>query len=132
MEDESLEAVLTELVAREPLFHRTERGTGRADFDAMTAEDFWEVGASGEVYDREFVWATLEHRYAAGAADEWGTTDFRLRALVPNVYLLTYLLLQGRRLTRRAPLWDRTTGVWRAVYHQGTATTGASDPRSGA
>ena len=122
MEDESLEAVRTELVAREPLFHRTERGTGRADFEAMTAEDFWEVGASGAVYDREFVWATLEHRYATGALDEWDATGFELRPLAPDVYLLTYLLRQGQRLTRRATLWDRTTGVWRAVYHQGTVT----------
>ncbi|MFP5370007.1 MAG: hypothetical protein ACLGI3_04575 [Actinomycetes bacterium] len=41
MSDPLLSAVLTELSEREPLFHRRELGTGRAAFEAMTAEDFW-------------------------------------------------------------------------------------------
>lgn len=58
------DVILAELMAREPIFHRLELGTSRADFEAQTAEDFWEVGASGRVYDRETVWATLRERYA--------------------------------------------------------------------
>ena len=73
------EAVLTDLISREPLFHRTEFGTSREVFESMTMPDFWEVGASGAVYDREFVWATLERRYVAAEPDEWETSDFRLR-----------------------------------------------------
>lgn len=56
-------AVLSELVDREPLFHRTELGTSREVFEAMTAPDFWEVGASGEgprVTRRATVWERVE------------------------------------------------------------------------
>jgi len=42
---ENLNELLAELMAREPLFHRKELGTSRMDFQAMTAPDFWEVGA---------------------------------------------------------------------------------------
>jgi hypothetical protein len=117
---DDLEAVLMELVDREPLFHRTEHGTSREAFEAMTAPDFWEVGASGGVYDRELVWSILEPRYAADESDEWETSDFRLRQLSADVYLLTYLLLEGERVTRRATIWERAETGWRLVYHQGT------------
>jgi hypothetical protein len=120
MSEDALAAVLAELVAREPLFHRTELGTSRAHFEAMTAPDFWEVGASGSVYDREYVWATLERRYEAGEPDEWETSDFALRPLGAEVFLLTYVLRQGDRVTRRATVWERASSGWRIVYHQGT------------
>jgi hypothetical protein len=35
-----LRDVLAELSAREPIFHRPELGTSRADFERMTVEDF--------------------------------------------------------------------------------------------
>ncbi len=115
-----LDTVLAELVAREPLFHRTELGTSRDVFEAMTAPDFWEVGASGTVYDREVVWATLEARYAAGEPDEWETSDFAVRPLGETVFLITYVLRQGSRVTRRATVWERVETGWRVIYHQGT------------
>ena len=120
MSDDALEAVLAALVDREPLFHRTELGTSRADFEAMTAPDFWEVGASGAVYDREYVWSVLSPRYKAGLPDEWETSQFALRALGARVYLLTYLLRQGGSVTRRATVWEHASSGWRVIYHQGT------------
>jgi hypothetical protein len=117
--------VLHELMAREPLFHRTELGTTRAAFEAMTAEDFWEVGASGACYDREFVWSVLEKRYAEDAPDEWETSDLTCRPLGGRTHLLTYQLRQGSRITRRATIWERTADGWRVVYHQGTEVASA-------
>jgi hypothetical protein len=122
--DDDLADVLAQLVAREPLFHRTELGTDRATFEAMTAEDFWEVGASGAVYDREVVWAALEQRYAAGQPDEWEIDDVSVRRLGEHVYLVTYLLRQGSRTSRRATIWEDAGGSWRIVYHQGTIVPG--------
>jgi hypothetical protein len=87
--------VLQELAAREPLFHRPELGTARADFEATTADDYWEVGASGARYDREFVGRVLQQRYAENAPDEWRTSDFACRSLGPETFLLTYVLYQG-------------------------------------
>ena len=118
--NEKVNEVLAELVAREPLFHRKELGTSRMDFQAVTTPDFWEVGASGKVYDLESIWNILESRYRANEPDDWRTSDFRIRALGSNVYLLTYQLQQGERITRRATLWERANSVWRAIYHQGT------------
>jgi hypothetical protein len=122
--DDDLADVLAQLAAREPLFHRTELGTDRATFEVMTAEDFWEVGASGAVYDREVVWAALEQRYAAGQPDEWEIDDVSVRRLGEHVYLVTYLLRQGSRTSRRATIWEDAGGSWRIVYHQGTIVPG--------
>lgn len=115
--------VLRELVAREPLFHRTEFGTTRADLEAMTSPDYWEVGASGRVYDRAFVVDVLLERYAADEPDPWSTEGFACRPLGPDTFLLTYTLTQGARITRRATVWERTGSSWRALYHQGTVVT---------
>jgi hypothetical protein len=58
--DPELAEVLAELMEREPIFHRREMGTARADFEKMTASEFWQVGASGRRYSREFVLDELE------------------------------------------------------------------------
>jgi hypothetical protein len=120
-----LEDVLAELSAREPIFHRPEFGTSRADFERMTVEDFWETGASGRRYSREFVLDELERRFSKPHDDVWETRDFYCRRLGPETYLLTYTLLQDKqRLTRRATIWQRKADGWRIVYHQGTIVQG--------
>lgn len=53
--------VLDELRRREPIFHRPEFGSTRADFERMTADDFWEIGASGQLYSRAHVLDVLKH-----------------------------------------------------------------------
>ena len=107
--DPELAEVLAELMDREPIFHRAELGTTRADFERMTVADFWEVGASGQRFSREFVLDELERRFAEPHADVWETSDFRCQRLAEDVYLLTYTLLQdGVRLTRRSTIWEWT------------------------
>jgi hypothetical protein len=118
---QELAAVLAELSKREPIFHRPEFGTTRADFEKMTVEDFWEVGASGRRYSRAHILDELERRYAAPHDDEWECSAFHCRKLADDIFLLTYTLLQNReRRTRRATLWQRTSEGWKIVYHQGT------------
>lgn len=113
--------ILTELSSREPIFHRPELGKSRADFEKMTVDDFWEVGASGRCYSRAFVLDELEKRYSAPHADTWETKDFHCRRLADEVYLLTYTLLQdGKRRTRRSTIWERNSEGWKIIYHQGT------------
>jgi len=112
---------MAELMDREPIFHRAELGTTRADFEKMTMPDFWEVGASGQRYSREFVLDELERRFAKAHEEVWETSDFRCQKLADDVYLLTYTLLQdGERLTRRSTIWKRTGEGWNIVFHQGT------------
>lgn len=114
------------LVAREPIFHRSEFGSSRADFDAMMADDFWETGASGRRYARDFVLDELMQRSKVPHEDAWQTSDFYCRRLAPDIYLLTYTLLQNeQRLTRRATVWQNTPEGWKIVYHQGTVVQNA-------
>lgn len=118
--DPSLSGVLEELRAREPIFHRAEFGKTRADFERMMVEDYWEVGASGRRYSRAYGLDILEKRSSVTHEDVWETSEFHCRELAPDVYLLTYTLLQDRkRLTRRS-IWQRTAEGWKIVYHQGT------------
>jgi hypothetical protein len=119
--DPALTGILNELVRREPIFHRPEFGTMRADFENMTLVDFWEVGASGRRYSREYVLAELERRRQKPSPDIWETSDFHCRRLAADVYLLTYTLLQDRvRKTRRSTIWQQTESGWKIVFHQGT------------
>ncbi|WP_150568637.1 DUF4440 domain-containing protein [Pandoraea morbifera] len=118
--DPSLLSVQTELSSREPIFHRPERGTDRAAFESMTDASFWEVGASGRLYSRQYVLDTLEERYASPVEDNWETKDFFCQEIAPDTYLLTYTLLQGAKTTRRATLWRRSSEGWKILYHQGT------------
>ena len=114
-------AVLEELKRREPVFHRPEFIGSRAAIEAMLAPDFWEIGASGRRYSRQYVLETLEARADDPIDDDdWETTDFHCRELARDLYLLTYTLLQGERRTRRATIWRRTPSGWAIVFHQGT------------
>jgi hypothetical protein len=102
--EERLRDVLRELMKREPLFHRSELVNSRADFEREIAADFWQTGASGRRYSRDYVWALLEERYETSDCDEfelehWETRDFQLREIASRTYLLTYALWgQGDRL----------------------------------
>lgn len=116
----ALLAVLEELKLREPIFHHPELGTTRRDYEAMTDADFWEVGASGRRYSREFVLHTLETRAPDPDESKWLTRDFQCREIAVDNYLITYTLLQGPRVTRRATLWRRTPDGWKVLFHQGT------------
>ncbi len=118
--EERLLPILDELRQREPIFHRPEQGSTRRDFEAMTDEHYWEIGASGRRYSRTFVLDTLDQRAAHPADDPWETRDFYCRELSPDTYLLTYTLLQGPRVTRRTTLWRRAASGWQILFHQGT------------
>ncbi len=119
-----LRDILHELRSREPIFHHTELGTTRADFERMTEEGFWEVGASGRRYSRGHVLDVLENRHQVAnhlaLEDDWEAMDFACRDLGRDTYLLTYTLLQGQRKTRRATIWTRSANDWKIAFHQGT------------
>ena len=118
--------VLEELKSREPIFHRPEWGITRGDFENMTDPSFWEVGASGRRYSREFILDTLDDRVLKGYEDVWETQGFHCLEIAPDNYLVTYTLLQGPRVTRRATLWRRTKSGWKILYHQGTVVDPAA------
>ena len=112
--------VQQELIDREPIFHRPEHGTTRSDFEAMTAQEFWETDASGRRYSRQYAIDTLVERYSSPHEDDWETSGFLCQETASDNYLLTYTLRQGPRVTRRMTLWRRSVQGWQIVYHQGT------------
>lgn len=115
-----LEQVTADLLAREPIFHKPDFGTAREDYAAQTAEDYWEVGASGRIYDREGILDSLVERGKVPGDENWIVSDVRCRDLGANTYAFTYRLDQAGRLTRRITIWRRESDGWKAVYHQGT------------
>ena len=118
--DNNCLAVLEELKKLEPIFHHPEYGTKREDFEKMTEETFWEVGASGRIYSRDYVLDVLEERLKNPQEDKWKTKDFHCLEISKNNYLLTYTLIQGDRITRRSTIWRKYDDNWKIVYHQGT------------
>jgi hypothetical protein len=106
--------ILDELRQLEPLFH-----TGH-DAERIAAPTFWEVGASGRRYSRQYVLDVLSERAAGTTHHEWRADDFCVAPAGADHYLLTYTLHQPERVTRRLTVWRRSGEQWQAIYHQGT------------
>jgi hypothetical protein len=121
--------ILDELRSYEPIFHTHTFGLTTADCERRIASDYWEVGASGRRYSREFI---LQHFAGKPPIDAhtagWKTSEHALRKLSLDTFLLTYTLDQGDRLTRRATIWRSTPQGWVILFHQGTiVSTGEDD-----
>lgn len=113
--------ILGELVGLERDFHQPPPGTSLASLEDATVEDFWEVGASGRCYSRSFVMGELDRRLKNPSSNAWTYSDARCRRLAPDVFLLSYSLVQDNgRLTRRTTIWQRFPEGWKMVFHQGT------------
>jgi hypothetical protein len=126
--DPQLAPVLEELRRREPIFHTREFGTSRADFERATAPGYWETGASGRRYSRQFILDELEKYPPVDAASAgWQSCDHAVRQLGADTYLMTYTLRQWERVTRRATIWQSTAEGWRILYHQGTIVSAEED-----
>ncbi len=109
-----------------------EFGLEPADFARRTAADYWEVGASGRRYGRDFILQTLADSPPVNATTaRWRASGHALRQLSTTpgaeTYLLTYSLRQSDRLTRRSTLWQRTPTGWQILYHQGTLVSPNED-----
>lgn len=122
--------ILTQLIDLEPIFHRWEHLGSRlpalADFERIVTSDFFEIGASGALYTRDYVLEVLQRRYGNSSHRDtpWSATGFHLHEPGRDTYLLTYTLVQhqpaGDRVTRRSTIWKNTDSVWQIAFHQGT------------
>ena len=121
-------AVSDQLQSLEPIFHHPELGTSAKDYERMTDQEFWEVGASGRVYYRDFVIENLVDRYSRPFEDDWSLTNCRCRSLSNDTYLFTYTLWQGSRQSQRSTIWRRAINGWQALYHQGTLVEPEQEP----
>ena len=112
---QTLAAVLSELMRREPIFHRPEFGTARADFERMTVEDFWEIGASGSIYERAFVLDELEKRRSTPQNETWKPqrSAFEKSRPIPICCITTCCKASGRR---RTTVWKCTEDGWKSSF----------------
>ncbi|MDP2193349.1 MAG: YciI family protein [Alphaproteobacteria bacterium] len=121
--EDDLNKILAELKSREPIFHHPEKfGKTKEDIANQMCDEFWEVGASGNVYTKQDVIETLLERYNnPDFQDIWETNHFAITKIAPDHYLTTYILIQDKtRVTRRSTLWRKKNGDWKILYHQGT------------
>lgn len=72
--------VLEELKSREPIFHHPEKfGKTKKDIENQICDEFWEVGASGNVYTKQDIINTLLERYNdTSYQDIWEIRDCAL------------------------------------------------------
>ena len=86
--------------------------------DEILAEDFFEIGSSGETF-------TKKDCIESGVSlDELILYDFELHPLALNVVLTTYYLTNKtkNRNTRRSSIWKFIDNRWQLYFHQGTIT----------
>ncbi len=124
---EAVIRVLEELTTREPIFHHPDKfGKTKQDIENQMCDEFWEVGASGNVYTKQDVIESLHDRYSdPNYQDIWEAKDFELTQIALDNYLLTYILIQDKsRVTRRSTIWRKVNGQWKILYHQGTIISG--------
>jgi hypothetical protein len=118
-----LPAILATLQQLEPIFHAAYPDATEVDFERLVAPDFWEIGASGKIYTRDFALCVLKNRTSTPDPSTWLTTDYQVTQAGQDVYLLTYTLHQPNRITRRLTVWQQTNNRWLAIYHQGTVVS---------
>jgi hypothetical protein len=88
---------------------------------AVLAPGFVEFGMSGRRYDRDAVLQTVSGPIGARLPLPHFTVVF----VRPDVALVTYISqdeADGPRRANRMSLWDRVSGQWQLLFHQGTAT----------
>ncbi len=111
-------SILAELKNLEIGLHFPNQGKSNNELDDMMLASFWEVGASGGCYDKEFVLACLAERAKEQPKVEF--SDFFCSQIEGESYLLAYTQKEPKRITRRSAIWQRTDNGWKNHYHQGT------------
>jgi hypothetical protein len=86
----------------------------------VLAEDFFEFGRSGRVYQREDTLTAPREPFAARLPLQ----NFRVRLLAPDVAQVTYNSAVtydgGCEYGRRSSIWTRGPTGWLLRFHQGT------------
>ncbi|MGE5449863.1 MAG: DUF4440 domain-containing protein [Methanomassiliicoccales archaeon] len=94
--------------------------TNISELDKIIADDFVEYGVSGAIYNKKQVIEVI----SATPNINVSLTNFQLKCLSPDIYLVTY---QARKTvdskntnSLRCSVWRRHQDVWQIVFHQGT------------
>ena len=106
---------------------------GRASssvIDDLLAEDFQEIGSSGDVFGKREVLEGLAEESGDGHVYERHASDWSVRVLSADVALVTYrvtrkdLTEDSAAASLRSSVWVLRGGRWQMVFHQGTRLEG--------
>ncbi|WP_079527276.1 nuclear transport factor 2 family protein [Solibacillus isronensis] len=86
--------------------------------DAILADDFFEIGSSGYIYDKK---ECLENGVVL---TEMKLHNYKIYPLAHDIVLATYFLVDTtrERNTLRSSIWKLIDGHWQLYFHQGTIT----------
>ena len=98
------------------LHRRHIRNSPQAVSDLLD-DEFVEFGKSGLIYDKRLTVELLRDDDSDLIPE---VRDFRIRALAPNVVLVTYRSGRGDLFALRSSIWRLCGGKWRMTFHQGT------------
>lgn len=90
----------------------------REKLDEILAEDFFEIGSSGYMYDKK------ECLETGVVLTEMKLHNYEIYPLAHDVVLATYFLVDTtrERNTLRSSIWKFIDGKWQLYFHQGTIT----------
>jgi hypothetical protein len=106
---------------------------GRASprlIDDLLADDFQEIGSSGDMFGKAETLEGLAEESSDGHVYERHATDWSIRALSADVALVTYKIVTrdatdgSVRTSRRSSTWAYRDARWQMVFHQGTRLRG--------
>lgn len=96
----------------------------QAALSQLIADDFLEIAQSGIAYGKDEVLSRLPTEQAP----KFEVSDFSVRQLTEETYLLTYRACIGRHVDEvsyslRSSIWQLKASAWQMVFHQGTPST---------
>lgn len=94
--------------------------------DSLIAEEFLEIGASGNVYNKDDILNALPNE----ETNTYSMSNFDVISLSEGLILATYTLSEKYRQTKRSSIWKSSNRKWELIFHQGTVIQD-STPRRG-
>lgn len=93
-----------------------------SEVSPLLADDFVEIAANGQVYDRAQIIEVLQK----SPTPQTALSDFKSKLLSADIALVTFYYSREATPERpaaksiRSSIWKRMDGRWRMVFHQGT------------
>ena len=111
--DNQLKQHLKEL---EEMHINVEVRKSREKLDKLLADDFFEIGSSGYMFDKD------ECLEAGVALTIMSLHNYEIYPLASDVVLATYFIVDEtrKRNTLRSSIWKHVEGRWQLYFHQGT------------
>lgn len=88
----------------------------REYLDQILYDDFFEIGSSGNIYQKSDVLKFLPEE----APFSYKIINFQVQQLSSNCVLVTYLIKKDKEESHRSSIWKYHAGTWKMIFHQGT------------